>query len=263
MAHISGKAGHVYGGALLIEDCEDAWNEHTEAGVTHSTTAGKVGTNAARETTVTVGIAVLATEVITKNLTAYDGVYWWARSSLTTTASDLQLLLDDTVECASPLETLNYPALTADTWRQCFARLATPASLGSLISVGVKSAVNLADGTFDIDDVQALAELDGMKSWTLDYTADTLETTDFADSGVKSYVIGGSGWSGAFEGFKDGVPLGIGAEVYLTLGESNTAHQNWIGKVIITGAHPVTSTDGVVTYSYDYQGTGDLEAPDA
>lgn len=263
MAHIAGEAGHVYGSALEIEDCEDAWNEHTEAGVTHSTTTGKVGTNAARETTVAVGIAVLATEVITKDLTAYDGVYWWARSSLTTAAADLQLLLDNTAECASPLETLNYPALTADTWKQCFVRLATPASDGSLISVGVKSAVNLADGTFDIDDVQALAELDGMKSWTLDYTADTLETIDFADSGVKSYIIGGSGWSGSFEGYKDGVPLGIGSEVYLTLGESSTASQNWIGKVIITGAHPATSSDGVVTYSYDYQGTGALEVPSA
>ena len=123
MAHISGKAGHVYSGALEIEDCEDAWNEHTEAGVTNATTGGKVGTNAHRSTTVTVGIAVLATEIISKDLTAYDGAYCWARTSLNTVAGDLQLLLDDTAECASPLETLNLPALTADQVRDTLERI--------------------------------------------------------------------------------------------------------------------------------------------
>jgi len=263
MAHTSGKNGGVYTGSLEIEDCEDAWNEHTEAGVAHSTTTGKVGTNAARETTTTVGIAVLATEVITKDLTAYDAVVWWARTSLTTSAGDLQLLLDDTVECGTPLETLNYPALTANTWKQCFAVLSDPSSDGSLISVGVKSAVDLADGTFDIDDVRAVAEADGIKSWTLDYTTSTLDTTDFADSGVRSLLPGISQWSGSFEGYKDGVPLSIGSEVYLLFGESNTAYQGWMGKAVITGAHPNVSYDGLVTYSYDFDGTGALEAPSA
>ena len=109
--------------------------------------------------------------------------------------------------------------------------------------------------------VDAASNVTGVKSWTLDYTADPLETTDFADAGVKSYVIGGSGWSGSFEGLKDGVPISIGSEVYLVLGESSTASQNWIGKVIVTGAHPNTAFDGVVTYSYDFQGTGALEVP--
>ena len=263
MAHISGKTGRVYGTALLVEDCEDTWNELATAGVTLSVQTGKVGTYCARAATVAVGIAILMGEVIAKNLAAYDGIYLWARSSLTTVAGDLQILLDDTALCASPIETLNLPALTAATWKQCFIRLATPASDTALISIGLKSAVDLADGTFDVDEVEALAEIDGIKSWALDYTADTLEVTDFADAGIKTHIIGGSGWSGSFEGFKDGVPLSIGAEVYLTLGESATASQNWLGKVIITGAHPNTSADGIVTYSYDYQGTGALEMPGA
>jgi hypothetical protein len=263
MAHISGKNGGVYSGALEIEDCEDAWNEHTEAGVAQSTTTGKVGTNAHRSTTTTVGIAVLATEIISKDLTAYDAVYWWARTSLTTSAGDLQLLLDNNAECASPLETLNMPALTANTWKQCFAVLSDPSGLGSLISVGLKSAVDLADGTFDIDDVEALAEQDGIKSWTLDYTTSTVDTTDFADSGVRSLLPGVSQWGGSFEGYKEAIPISIGSEVYLMLGESNTAYQGWCGKAIITGAHPVTSFDGIVTYSYDFDGTGDLSVPSA
>ncbi len=263
MAPISGKCGRVYSGALLVEDCEDVWVAG-DGSSSISTITGKVGTYAVRDTTTTLGAAALMmTEAITKDLTAYDGVYFWYRSSVNQAAGDTALLLDDTATCASPIEVLSLPALTAATWQQCFVRLATPASDGSLISVGLRQVTDLANGTFDIDDVEALAEQDGIKSWTLDYTADPLETTDFADSGVKSYIIGGSGWSGSFEGYKDGVPISIGSEVYLVVGESSTASNNWIGKAIITGAHPATSADGVVTYSYDFQGTGALEVPSA
>jgi len=264
MAHISGKSGGVYTSALLVEDCEDAWDEHTESGCTSSTTTGKVGTYAARVTTVTVGADVrLMTEVISKDLTAYDALVWWARTSLTTANGDLQLMLDDTAECASPLEALNLPALTADTWQRCFALLSTPANLGSLISVGLKQVTDLADGTFDIDDVQALAEVDGIQSWTIDSVADVIETTDFADDGARSYIPSLTSWSGSFEGLKDGAPLSIGSEVYLLLGESGTAYQGWLGKAIITAVHPSVAFDGAVTYSYDFQGTGAIQAATA
>jgi len=260
---ISGKTGNVYSSALLIEDCEDVWVAGTGASVI-SVVTGKVGTYCVRDTTTTLGAsALMMTEIISKDLTTYDGVYFWFRSSVNTSAGDLALLLDDTALCATPLEILNLPALTAATWKQCFSRLADPSLLGSLISVGMRQVTDLADGTFDIDDVQALKEIDGIKSWTLDYTADTLDVTDFDDAGVKAHIIGGSGWSGSFEGFKDTTPLGIGAEVYLALGESTTAYQNWIGKVIITACHPATSHDGIVTYSYDFQGTGELTSPSA
>ena len=260
---ISGKNGNVYSSALEVEDCEDVWVAGTGASVI-SVETGFVGTYLVRDTTTTLGAsALMMTEIISKDLTAYDALYWLFRSSLNTSAGDLALLLDDTALCATPLEVLNLPALTATVKKQCFARLADPSLLGSVISVGMRQVTDLADGTFDIDDIQALKEIDGIKSWTLDYTADTLEITDFDDAGVKAYITGGTGWSGSFEGFKDTTPLGIGAEVYLTLGESTTAYQNWIGKVIITACHPNVAHDGIVTYSYDFTGTGALEVPSA
>ena len=107
--------------------------------------------------------------------------------------------------------------------------------------------------------VDAAAEVTGVKSWTLDYTADTLESTDFADAGVKTYVVGGSGWSGSFEGLKDGAPLALaGASVAIALKETQTATQKWTGSAFITGIHASTSADGIVTYAYDFQGTGAL-----
>ncbi len=103
----------------------------------------------------------------------------------------------------------------------------------------------------------------GIKSWTLDYTADILETTDFADVGIKTYIIGGSGWSGSFEGFKDAAPLalavgGVVAPIALVLKENQTSTQWWSGTAFITGIHINTSDDGIVTYGYDFQGTAGL-----
>ena len=265
MTHISGKLGSVYGSALLLENCESAWTTGG-AGRTTSQTTGKVGTYATRVTTVTIGATTLLQyKVISStDLSTYAGIYFWVRSSVTTAAGDLQFLTDETNTCLSPEESMNMPALTTTVWRQCFTRFATAtANRDAVLAIGLYQFTDLADGTFDVDDVEALKVLDGVKSWTLDYTADTLEVTDFADAGVKTHIIGGFGWSGSFEGFKDGVPLSIGSEVYLVFGESTTAYNTWIGKAIITGAHPNTSADGIVTYSYDYQGTGSLDIPGA
>jgi len=262
---ISGKVGNVYSSALLLEDCEDVWVQGTADTTVSLEPGGKVGTYFVRGTTIAVGATTLLMyeDFTAVNLTAYDGIYCWLRSSLTTAAGDLQVIIDETNGCAVRLEALNVPILTAATWKQFFARLSDPTILNLVLSVGLYQVTDLANGTFDVDDVEALKEIDGIKSWTLDYTADTLDATDFDDAGIKAHIVGGSGWSGSFEGYKDTTPLGIGAEVYLVLGESTTAYQNWIGKAIITACHPSVSFDGVVSYSYDFQGTGALESPSA
>ncbi len=96
----------------------------------------------------------------------------------------------------------------------------------------------------------------GIKSWTLDYTTDALETTDFSVAGVRAYIVGCSGWSGSFEGYKDAAPQTQGASLTLRLYENATCY--WYGTALLTGTHPSTSFDGVVTVSYDFQGTGAL-----
>ena len=96
----------------------------------------------------------------------------------------------------------------------------------------------------------------GIKAWSLDYTVDTLESTDFADAGVKAYVLGGSGWAGSFDGYKDGAPITIATTATAVFKESATG--TWTGDILLTGIHPNVSFDGIVTYSYDFQGTGAL-----
>ncbi len=260
MSHAAGKNGAVYTGATVIEDCEDVWTQGTGA-TTVSPTTGKVGTNCVRGTTVNLGATTLMMyeDISSKDITAYDGIYFWFRSSLPTAAGDLQFLIDEQTGAAAPEESLNLPALIAATWKRCFLKMTTPSILNAVLSVGIKQITNLDDGTFDIDDVEAIALVDGIKSWTLDYTADTIETTDFGSGGAKEYIVANSGWGGSFEGLKDGVPLGIGTSVLLVLSEGTTAGQQWLGDAFITGVHPNVSHDGIVTYSYDFVGTGAVE----
>lgn len=102
------------------------------------------------------------------------------------------------------------------------------------------------------------ASVAGIKSWKLDFTYDALEGTGFDSIGVKVYKSGLRGWSGSFEGYKDGVPLTIGTEIALDLEESQTGGQLYTGQAIITGLHPSVSTDGLAVVSYDFQGTAGL-----
>ncbi len=105
----------------------------------------------------------------------------------------------------------------------------------------------------------------GINQWAIDYTVDMLETTDFSASGIASYIPGISRWSGTFSGYKDGVPqsLGVSSSVSMHLAESNSASQIWTGLAYISGIHPTTNYDGIVSYAYDFQGTGALAVASA
>ncbi len=109
-----------------------------------------------------------------------------------------------------------------------------------------------------LDDIRAAKVMLGINSWSLDYTSDAIESTDFASAGVKAYIVGGSGWAGTFAGYKEGVPLSIGEIYGIELAESATVTEMWLGNAIITGVHPSVGHDGIVSYSYDFQGTGSL-----
>jgi hypothetical protein len=147
---------------IVIEDCEVAWDEHTNANVTNTADVVlfKKGTHSAK---LAVAIGATADELLStnnfaaKNVALYTHIAFWLRSSVNLAAGDLQLLLDETAQCASPLETLNIPATLANTWTFHKLTLAAPASLTAIISIGIKQHVDKAAFDLYIDDVRALA----------------------------------------------------------------------------------------------------------
>ena len=266
MAHLSGKSGDVYVSPQLIEDCEDAWDVDGTATATSAAadTDHKVGDYSVKIVVpdVSANGEILAHEAITSvdlATPAYTHLMYWAKSSVSiTTAGDLQVGVSETEHLGGSPVYSNIPVLTANTWTYCFTTLTTT-GLDVVISVGAKLTAN-DPGAFNLylDDIRAGKLIAGIKSWTLDYTSDALETTDFGAAGVKEYIVGGKGWTGSFEGYKEGAPLSIGSIYGVSLAESATTTQMWLGNAIITGVHPSVGADGIVSYAYDYMGTGTL-----
>jgi hypothetical protein len=103
---------------------------------------------------------ILATDAIAaKDLSHCTKIGMWIRSSVALAEGDLKLLLDDTVSCGSPLESIDIPAIvTADIniWKYVKLTLAAPATDTAIISVGIKMIVD--KGAFDLwlDDIRGL-----------------------------------------------------------------------------------------------------------
>jgi len=99
----------------------------------------------------------IATDSITsKDISEYDYIEFWVRSSVATSAGNLKILLDDTANCASPIETLSVPALSADTWTFCRVALSSPESDTAIISVGLEYDSDLGACTVWLDDISAV-----------------------------------------------------------------------------------------------------------
>ena len=130
----------------VVEDCEDIWDEYTDAEVTASADADcKVGAKSCKLVVTAAAEAgdLLATEVITSaNLTTYEYINMWVKSSVALDLGDMQLLLDDTAQCASPIKLLDIPAVLVDTWTLVQMDLGDASGLTAVISVGIKQIVD-------------------------------------------------------------------------------------------------------------------------
>jgi len=262
MARLAGTTGSVYAALQVLEDCEDAWNEQVVANVTASVATGdsKVGSGSALFT-VAAGFAtgVIGSEAIsTLNLSAYNQIMAWVKSSVALDASDYSILLDNTANCASPIITANIPALVVDTWK--YIKIAADLSgCTGIVSVGLRQNVDKGLMLFQIDQLAVAKEVAGMKEWTLDIHFDALDSTGFDSAGVRSFVPAVKDWKGRFSGFKDGAPFAIGDIIGLELRESSTTTQQYRGIAVITDYSVETTYDGLVAYSYAFQGVHDLE----
>lgn len=102
--------------------------------------------------------------------------------------------------------------------------------------------------------------LAGINNWTVSYTGAALETTDFANVGVKTYVAGPTGWTGTAAGYYDSTvshsSIAPGDTVSLRFEMKSAKSMKGIG--IVTGVSFTTGIDGAVTTNFDFQGTASL-----
>jgi hypothetical protein len=152
--------GHTF---VTVENCEDAWNESVDGDVTAtaSNTTGMVmvGTYSCK---LVMGSGIdagdiLATEAMgALDISGCDYLAAWIYSTVDLAAGDIQILLDEDAVCASPSESLDVTAVTADTWTRVALPMAAAGSTrNAIISVGVKMVTALGAFTLYLDDIQA------------------------------------------------------------------------------------------------------------
>ena len=128
---------------LLVEDCEDNWDDLVGAYVVQAIDAFdyKQGTNSLKISIgkqVTSGSMIATNTISSKDLSGKGAFCFWIKCiEQDVPAGSLKIYLDNTAECASPLETFDVPALTTNTWRYCTFTLANPASDTAIISIGL------------------------------------------------------------------------------------------------------------------------------
>ena len=156
--------------STLIHDAATEWDEAAApSNVTRAvdTKDYKVG-GASNKFTIAGAFAtgIVSSKAISSlDLSGYDYVEFWVKSTTATVAGDFTLLLDDTALAVSALETLTIPALVADTWTFVRIALANPELDTAIISVALNAANNIAANTVWISDVRAV--LDATASWVL------------------------------------------------------------------------------------------------
>jgi hypothetical protein len=179
--------------------CNTAMDEQVDSNftITADTKMKKQGTASNRiAITGSASAGDIATDSITsKDISQYTHIEFWIRSSVPTSAGNLRILLDDTANCASPLETLHVPALSADTWTFCRVALANPESDTAIISVGIEYDADLDACTVWLDDVSvAQWEKIPRNLWKIDKESSDIVLDNYAH-GTARYnllkIVGG------------------------------------------------------------------------
>jgi flagellin-like protein len=150
---------------LSVVDTPGAWT--SQANVTGATESfdRKSGTAALRLTIGGLfGTGLVAYEDLgsTVDLSAHYAGGVWLKPSADVAAGVLQLRLDDSTGCGSPLETLAIPALTANTWKQVRVNTADPSALTAVACVGLSAASDPGALTLLVDQVEGPDEVQSL-----------------------------------------------------------------------------------------------------
>jgi hypothetical protein len=97
--------------------------------------------------------------ITSKDLSGYDTVEMWAKSTVATSSGNLKLHLDNGTVAAdgTDRESLDIPALSANTWTFVRMRLANPETDTAIISVGLEYDSDIGAVTVWVDDIVAVA----------------------------------------------------------------------------------------------------------
>ena len=171
-----------------LHSCNTAFDETVDSDITVTvdTQDKKQGTGS-NKFVIAAGASAgdIATDSISsKDISKYDYLEGWIKSTVATSAGNLKILLDDSASCASPIETLNVPALSADTWTYFRVALANPETDTAIISIGLEYDSDLGACQVRLDDLKlvqndtAIWEIFPKHLWKIDRSSRDLILTD-------------------------------------------------------------------------------------
>ena len=189
--------------STILHNCNSAFDETVDSDftVTVDTEDKKQGTGC-NKFVIASGASAgdIATDSITsKDISKYDYLECWVKSTVATSSGNLKILLDDSASCASPLETLSIPALSADTWTYVRIKLANPELNTAIISIGLEYDSDLGACQVRLDDIKvvqndtAVFQIFPKHLWKIDRSARDLILNDGAQLEVGYNMIKLSG----------------------------------------------------------------------
>lgn len=134
------------------------------------------------------------------------------------------------------------------------------------VNEAVSSGTGTDTGTPAFTEAEPGIPVLGFFNWTLSYTGDVLETTNFDDSsGGRSYIAGLTGWTATAEKhFLSDVRetedwLGTAVEIrlftkYVATPTTGAPSQFWDGDTVVTGFDETTPVDALISQSISFQG---------
>jgi hypothetical protein len=155
--------------STLLHSCNAAFDETVDSDITVTVdTEDKKRGTGSNKFVIAAGASAgdIATDSISsKDISKYDYLECWVKSTVATSAGNLKILLDDSASCASPIETLEVPALTANTWTYVRMALANPETDTAIISIGLEYDADLNACQVRLDDIKVVQN--DTAEWTI------------------------------------------------------------------------------------------------
>ena len=146
----------------LLHNCGTTFDQTPDGDITQSidTEDYKTGGSSLRLDIAT-GLAAndFITDSITSvNISKYDYLEFWIKSTVNTNDADLNIHLDDGTVTGdgNDKEALNVPALTADVWKYCRLALQKPEEDTAIVSIGFKMEVDKGAFVVHLDDIKVV-----------------------------------------------------------------------------------------------------------
>ena len=160
LQHLNYRSSYTW---TSIHNCNTVFDEVVDTDVTASADGEDYASgNSANKFVLAAGLGatdIIASDSISSlDLSGYDTVEFWIKSTVALTAGQLRLRLSASASAAATTEELAIPATSANTWTRHQVALANPQSDTAIISVGLIHTSDIGAATVWVDDVRAFVE---------------------------------------------------------------------------------------------------------